>query len=475
MTEESIVRSALEKGDPTERAAYLDAACTGDPGLRQRVEGRLRSHLQAGGSHDAPAAGAPGGVGGVETGDFRPGDRHPHRPELPTAAPEEEPVLAFLGPSREPGHLGRLGHYEVLEVLGRGGMGVVFRAFDDQLHRVVAIKVLAPVLIPSATARQRFLREARAAAAIRDAHVVGVHEVNGDGPLPYLVMEFIAGVTLADRVKAGGPPEVREVLRIGMQMAEGLAAAHRQGVIHRDVKPGNILLEDGARHVKITDFGLARAADDAGLTQSGVIAGTPLYMSPEQARGEALDHRSDLFSLGSVLYLLCTGCPAFQAGNTMAVLKRVCDDAPPPIRELNPEVPDWLAALVGKLLAKDPANRFQSAAELAELLGRHLANFQQPSPPERKDDRSPTTLSPEPRGRADRKGKRLAVAAVLVVVAAASLGTVMLLRQAWLFPPAPGMGKGSPPDPRVLTVSKNPEGGGRFRSIRDALDEVDRR
>src|SRR5262249_1979899 len=131
---------------------------------------------------------------------------------------------------------------------------------------------------------------------------------------------------------------------------------------------------------KITDFGLARAVDDASLTQSGVIAGTPMYMSPEQARGEALDGRSDLFSLGSVLYVLCTGRPAFRAGNSLAVLKRVCEDPPRPIREINPDIPDWLAAIVGKLLAKDPGQRFQRAAEVADLLSQHLAHLQGPNP-----------------------------------------------------------------------------------------------
>src|SRR5262249_39631702 len=196
----------------------------------------------------------------------------------------------------------------------------------------------------------------------------------------------IAGVTLAGRVKKGGPLEVKEVLRIGLQAARGLAAAHAQGLIHRDITPGNILLENGVQRVKLTDFGLARARDDGSLTQAGGIVGTPLYMSPEQARGEPIDQRSDLFSLGSVLYLLCTGCPPFQAVNTMAVIKRVCDDTPRPIRELNPDIPDWLAAVVSRLLAKDPRDRFQSAAELAELLGQHLAHLQQtdlasPPPP----------------------------------------------------------------------------------------------
>lgn len=149
--------------------------------------------------------------------------------------------------------------------------------------------------------------------------------------------------------------------------------------MHRDVKPANILLENGVERVKLTDFGLARAADDASLTQSGMITGTPSFMSPEQAEGKPVDHRSDLFSLGSVLYAMCTSRPPFRAGTSVGVLKRVCEETPTQIRQTNPETPDWLAAVVEKLHAKDPAARFQSAAEVAELLGRHLAQVQHPS------------------------------------------------------------------------------------------------
>src|SRR5262249_44688558 len=149
------------------------------------------------------------------------------------------------------------------------------------------------------TARRRFAREAQSAAAVRDEHVVKIHAVCEDAAVPYLVMEFISGITLEDRIRAEGPLDPKEVVRIGLQSARGLAAAHAQGLVHRDVKPGNILLEDGVQRVKLTDFGLARAADDASISRSGVIAGTPMYMSPEQAKGDHIDHRSDLFSLGS--------------------------------------------------------------------------------------------------------------------------------------------------------------------------------
>src|SRR5262249_42963578 len=149
------------------------------------------------------------------------------------------------------------------------------------------------------------------------------------------VMQYVAGRSLQERIDRDGPLELEAILRIGMQAAAGLAAAHAQGLVHRDVKPANILLENGIERVKITDFGLARAVDDASMTQSGVVAGTPQYMAPEQARAESVDHRADLFSLGSVIYAMCTGRSPFRAETTVAVLKRVCDDTPRPIREVN--------------------------------------------------------------------------------------------------------------------------------------------
>ena len=287
--------------------------------------------------------------------------------------------LAFLSPSDRPDALGRLGHYEVLEVVGRGGMGVVLRAFDERLHRVVAIKVMAPQLATSATARKRFTREARVAAAVSHDHVVTIHAVEEANGLPYLVMQFVAGLSLQARLDRDGPLPVPDIVRIGMQAAAGLASAHAQGLVHRDVKPANILLENGVERVKLTDFGLARAADDGRLTHSGVVAGTPQYMSPEQAEGKPVDARSDLFSLGSVLYAMCTGRPPFRARSMVAILKRVCEDTPSPVREANPETPDWLVELIGRLQAKDPAERYQSAAEVAQLLGRYLAHLQHPS------------------------------------------------------------------------------------------------
>jgi WD40 repeat protein len=219
--------------------------------------------------------------------------------------------------------------------------------------------------------------------------------------------------------------------------------------VHRDVKPANILLANGVERVRITDFGLARAVDDASLTQSGLIAGTPLYMSPEQANGEHVDPRSDLFSLGSVLYALCAGHAPFRAETTMAVLMRVCKDTPRPLREVNPEVPDWLAAIIARLHAKNPAERYQSAAEVAELLGRHLAHLQQPS-------ESLTSLQPQapakgPKPQAPARGSRfpsLALRACVAVLIA--VGGVVLYWILWRPQTAPEAPPWKPRPPLTL-------------------------
>jgi serine/threonine-protein kinase len=313
--------------------------------------------------------------------DLRGLNRTVERPEpAASAAPIAEVELDFLAPSTSPGSLGRLGAYEILGVLGHGGMGIVLKAFDTALSRVVAIKVLAPQMAVIGAARKRFYREAKAAAAVVHDHVVAIYAVDEDprSGLPYLVMPYIPGRSLQQRIDRDGPLAVEEILRIGMQTALGLSAAHEQGLVHRDIKPSNILLENGVERVKITDFGLARAMDDASRSQSGVVAGTPQYMSPEQADGESVDHRSDLFSLGSVLYAMCAGHSPFRAKTTMGVLRRVCDEEPRPLVEVNPEVPASLEAVIRRLHAKDPAGRYATAAEVAGVLGRQLAALQRP-------------------------------------------------------------------------------------------------
>jgi eukaryotic-like serine/threonine-protein kinase len=348
--------------------------------------------------------------------------------------------LSFLEPSADPGSLGRLGGYEVLEVLGRGGWGVVLKAFDRALHRPVAIKVLAEGPAANATARKRFAREARAAAAVVHDHVVPVYAVDADATPPYLVMAFIPGQSLQQRIDLSGPLELKEVLRIATQTAAGLAAAHAQGLVHRDIKPANIMLENGIERVRITDFGLARAVDDASVTHTGSVAGTPQYMAPEQARGEAVDQRADLFALGSTLYAMCTGRAPFRGESGMAVIRQVCDVEPRPIRAIDPEVPAWLEGIVRKLHAKQPAERFQSAAEVSDLLEHCLAHVQHPDRhplPALAAELGKSAPDPLPRQRIRRRPPSTAAVLGLVLLTGAAL---FFLQRHWPRRPAVPVG-----------------------------------
>jgi serine/threonine-protein kinase len=373
-------------------------------------------------------------------------------------------VLNLLDPPDDPANLGRLGGFAVTSVLGRGGMGVVLQAVDAALNRPVAIKVLAPHFASSGAARKRFAREAQAAAAVVHEHVIAIHHVDSWKGLPYLVMSYVAGRSLQERLNDEGPLEIKEILRIGMQAAAGLAAAHAQGLVHRDVKPANILLENGVERVRLTDFGLARAVDDASLTQSGVIAGTPQYMAPEQAEGQPIDHRADLFSLGSTLYAMCTGRPPFRAESPMAVLRRICDEPAPPVRSVNPDVPGWLASIIDRLHAKGPADRFQSAAEVADLLGRCLAHLQQP-------DAHQLPLVAAPRARHLRRLERIRPVAAAGLVLALGLG--LGLGVSWtplgryLFPADITAGPSDPP-----RGDNRPHAGPNDAALRRALEQV---
>src|SRR5262245_1966977 len=287
---------------PGQWSALLAAACSGDTDLRSSVEQLLQAHAQGGSLLDHPVMGDAATI-------FR------QQSEISTDSigcddqgrlvPPQEIPLDFLSPDEDAGALGRLGPYTVTGIIGRGGMGVVLKARDAKLNRVVAVKVLAPELASNPTARQRFVREAQAAAAVVHPHVVTIHAVDEER-LPYLVMEYIDGQSLQAKIDRDGHLQLKEILRIGQQIAAGLAAAHAQGVMHRDVKPANILLENGVERVRITDFVLARTVDDVEITQTGEVPGTPQYMSPEQAQGLPMDARSDLFSLGCVLYAMCT-------------------------------------------------------------------------------------------------------------------------------------------------------------------------
>lgn len=283
----------------------------------------------------------------------------------------------FLTPPEAKDEIGRLAGYRVLKLLGKGGMGMVFQAEDPALRRLVALKVMLPDVAAGEQSRERFLREARAAAKLKHDHVVTIYQVGEDRGVPFLAMEFLKGKSLADWLASGKPPTVAETLLIGRQIAKGLAAAHAAGLVHRDIKPANLWLEAPAGRVKILDFGLVRMneRDLSLMTEQGAVVGTPAFMAPEQARGETVTPQSDLFSLGCVLYRLATGRSPFAGDSLVAVLSAVLSQTPKSVRELNSEVPERLAVLIERLLAKDPSQRPASAQEVQEELaaiGREL-------------------------------------------------------------------------------------------------------
>ncbi|MEP3480358.1 MAG: serine/threonine-protein kinase [Fuerstiella sp.] len=292
---------------------------------------------------------------------------------------EIDHIQAMLGPTDDPHMMGRLGSYEIMALIGRGSTGIVFKALDRGLNRFVAIKMLMPCFAGNASARERFAREGRSIASVRDQHVVQVFAVSEHKGIPFIVMEYLPAGSLAQRITKEGPLQTIEVARIGMQIATALAAAHKQGIVHRDVKPANVLLANGTNRALVTDFGLARLLDEASMTHSGAISGTPQFMSPEQAQGAMIDHRSDLFSLGSVLYSACTAQSAFRSETVFGVIKKVCESEPRPIPEINQQIAPWMCDLIEKLHQKNPQNRFQSAAEVAEHLAAEVAYAQAPS------------------------------------------------------------------------------------------------
>ncbi len=333
--------------------------------------------------------------------------------------PSQDNTTTFLSPPVEADELGRLGPYRVLKELGRGGMGAVYLAEDPLLKRRVALKVMLPHVAGDA-ARARFLREARAVAALKHDHVVTVYQAGEENDVPFLAMELLAGKTLDDWLRPDRRATPTQVLAIGRQIAEGLAAAHAAGLVHRDVKPANVWLEAPKGRVKLLDFGLARGAGggDPGLTGAGDILGTPAYMAPEQARGQPLDHRCDLFSLGCVLYRMATGRVPFQGDSAYAVIVAVASEEPVPPRVVNPDVPPALEAFILSLLAKEPADRPASAvAALAEM--RRVATQLDATEKLPPGDAETIEWRGKPRG-----SKRFVIAGVVVV---ALLAVVLVL------------------------------------------------
>jgi serine/threonine protein kinase/regulation of enolase protein 1 (concanavalin A-like superfamily) len=336
---------------------------------------------------------------------------------LPRLASSPAPTsYDFLDPPTGPDELGWLAHYRVIRLIGEGGMGLVFRAEDSQLLRPVALKVIRPELANAPAAALRFLREARAAAAINHDHVVTVYQVGQHRDVAYLAMEHLQGLSLQKWLERGRKPSVDLVLRIGREVASGLAAAHKLGLIHRDIKPANLWLEAPSGRIKILDFGQARALlDDVQITHAGAINGTPAFMAPEQARGEPADASSDLFSLGCVLYRLWTGELPFPGPTILAVLTSLAVDTPKHLREIDPALPPALSDLVMQLLSKAREGRPPSAQAVVEAIRgieRQLASDRQEAELGSIISRSIVDVPAPPSSRTGPRWRRAAVAVV---------------------------------------------------------------
>ncbi|MFO0809177.1 MAG: serine/threonine-protein kinase [Gemmataceae bacterium] len=302
---------------------------------------------------------------------------HATLPSGETAVGDADLHKLFTAPEG-PDEIGRIGGYRVLRLLGRGGMGAVFAADEVALDRYVAIKVMLPELAARTEARSRFLREARSAAKLDHDNVVPIYRVDEANGVPFIAMPLLTGVMLDDRLRHEPRLGAAEILQVAREVAAGLAAAHSAGLIHRDIKPGNVWLEtrqNGLR-VRLLDFGLARSLDGGEQlsTFRGTLVGTPAYMSPEQADGRPLDGRTDLFSLGCVLYRMATGATPFQRDSLLATLKAVGDYIPPSLASVRPDLPTQLSTTVDRLLAKDPSQRPASASEVLDLLRSDLPN-----------------------------------------------------------------------------------------------------
>ena len=327
------------------------------------------------------------------------------------------PVLqTLLGPSEQTESLGRIGRFEILGVVGHGGMGTVLKARDVDIDRVVALKLPAAHLLSSPQALERVEREARSAATIRHPGIIEIYQVERWRGIPYLVMPFHTGPSLMARLRDHGPMQLLEAIRIARQTAEALAAAHRQGVVHRDVKPGNILLGKGTERAVLTDFGIAKLGSDATMTASGVIVGTPAFLSPEQAKGQDVTAQSDLFSLGTVLWTMLVGEPPFVDLPTHTVVASIASGKLPQLKDSKRDLPSWVYRLVARLHQTDPTRRLESAESCAEVLRQCEQHLIQPR------HRLPSGLTLVDAGKWRRRVAGVAACLALLWLAAASRG-----------------------------------------------------
>lgn len=326
------------------------------------------------------------------------------------------------------------GRYEVHEAIGQGGMAVVYRATDRTLGRDVALKVLRDQYAADPEIVERFAREARAAARLSHPHVVDIYDVGSDDGLHYIVMELVPGEDLKRLIRRAAPLPPSVVIRLGREIASALEYAHRRGIVHRDVKPQNVLI-DPEGHARLTDFGIAQAADGAGLTQTGTVLGTAHYMAPEQARGRPASPASDIYSLGVVLYEMATGRLPFRGDSAVEVALRHVEEAPVPPRRLNPGIPPALEATIQRAMAKDPGKRFASAAELGQALAQgpeplHQRTVRAAAPVAGRTGAQPTVVAtPGPRRPGARPGppsRRGGAGGPVLALLLASLGLVGL-------------------------------------------------
>jgi serine/threonine protein kinase len=334
---DSLFHAALER-EPAERACFMTQACAGDEALRKEVESLIASHERAGGFIEAPAADLAA--------------------ELMAKSPENA-VGRTIGP------------YRVVDLLGAGGMGEVYLAEDTRLGRRVALKLLPAQFTQDALRLRRFEREARAASALNHPNILVIYDTGNDSGAHFIVTEFVEGETLRQRM-ARSRMGLGEIVEIAMQVTCALAATHQAGIIHRDIKPENIMIRpDG--YIKLLDFGLAKLTESAGNagpkpggvdTSAGLVMGTVTYMSPEQARGRAVDARSDIFSLGSVLYEMITGRVPFEGETNFDVLVSLLEKEPPALALQVPEMPAEWDRIVKKAMAKDCEGRYQTANDL---------------------------------------------------------------------------------------------------------------